>query len=168
MTDKALFDLDAKGRYCLAYDNHQWIIRKRSTNRGDGAGNLEPSYHGTKFIGGSKKGLWRCFRDLEIILTDDAIAQIDTMPDSFLRFLVNHDVETARHHPAIIYELERRFGNKGARGYTIEPCPDGLFRPVCRKPVKGTPQADEANSGTQPPETAGSPPGASVPAPEGL
>ena len=88
MTDRTLFDLDAAGRYHLAYDSNQWIIHKRhGTRRKDAADGRKAGqglWQAIWFIGGPKRGLWRSFRELEIILTDDAIARVDALPDDFL------------------------------------------------------------------------------------
>ena len=88
MTDKTLFDLDAAGRWRLAYDSNQWIIQKRGgTRRKDATGRDRQGkdvWQSIRFIGGPKKGLWRSFRELEIMLTDDAIAWVDALSDDFL------------------------------------------------------------------------------------
>ncbi len=86
MTDKVLFDLDAAGRWQLAYDGNQWIIQKRKgmrrKNAADRAG--QEMWRGIMFIGGPKNGLWRSFRELGVMLTAGALARIDALPDDFL------------------------------------------------------------------------------------
>ena len=86
MTDRVLFDLDAAGRWQLAYDGNQWIIeQRRGTRRKDAANRAgQEMWRGIMFIGGPKSGLWRSFRELEIMLTNDAIALVDALPDDFL------------------------------------------------------------------------------------
>ncbi len=86
MTDKVLFNLDAAGRWQLAYDGNQWIIQKRKGMRrkdaADRAG--QELWRAIRFIGGPKSGLWRSFRELGIVLTAGALTRIDALPDDFL------------------------------------------------------------------------------------
>ena len=86
MMDRTLFDLDAAGRWRLAYDSNQWIIQKRGGARRQDAADRagQELWRGITFIGGPKRGLWRSFRELEIMLTDDALTRVDALPDDFL------------------------------------------------------------------------------------
>ena len=99
MTDKALFDLDAAGRWRLAYDSNQWIIeQRRGTRRKDAADRAgQELWRGITFIGGPKSGLWRSFRELEIMLTDDALTRVDALPDDFLTWWAQARQKEARH-----------------------------------------------------------------------
>ncbi len=104
MADKFLFMLNAK--YRLAHDQRQWIVQRRSGKE---------AWHVIAFVGSKKATLKRIFKKNKILLTDKAIAKVDALPDTFLRFLIAHDLETALVHPAIVCELERRFGRDKAR-----------------------------------------------------
>ena len=90
MPDLPLFELDAEGRWRLAYDQHQWIVQRRDGRR---------TWRGIAFIGSKKSSLWRMFRERQIWLTDEAIARVDALPDHFFSFLRQHDPELATRHP---------------------------------------------------------------------
>ena len=90
MADIPLFELDAEGRWRLAFDGRQWIIQRRDGRR---------TWRGIVFIGSEKSALWRTFREKEIRLTDEAIARVDALPDHFFSFLRQHDPELATRHP---------------------------------------------------------------------
>ncbi len=138
MADKLLFMLNDK--YRLAHDQRQWIVQRRSGKE---------AWHGIAFVGSKKTALRRIFKKNKIWLSDKAIAEVDALPDTFLRFLIAHDLETAQKHPAIVCELERRFGRDKARDYMIEGNLDDGLKFMLRKPAKGTAQRDEAVRGTQ-------------------
>ena len=90
MADTPLFELDAKGRWRLPYDQHQWIIQHRSGRS---------TWRAIAFIGSKKTTLWRTFREREIRLTDEVIARVDALPDHFFGFLREHDPALAKRHP---------------------------------------------------------------------
>ena len=138
MADKLLFMLNAK--YRLAHDQRQWIVQRRSGKE---------AWHGIAFVGSTKATLRRIFKKNKIWLTDKAIAKVEALPDTFLRFLIAHDLETALVHPAIVCELERRFGRDKARDYMIEGNLDDGLKFMLRKPAKGTAQRDESVPGAQ-------------------
>ncbi len=138
MADKLLFMLNAK--YRLAHDQRQWIVQRRSGKE---------AWHGIAFVGSMKATLKRIFKKNKIWLTDKAISEVDALPDTFLRFLIAHDLETALIHPAIVCELERRFGRDKARDYMIEGNLDDGLKFMLRKPAKGTAQRDESVPGAQ-------------------
>ncbi len=138
MADKLLFMLNDK--YRLAHDQRQWIVQRRSGKE---------AWHAIAFVGSKKTTLKRIFKKNKIWLTDEAIAKVDALPDTFLRFLIAHDLETALGHPAIVCELERRFGRDKARDYTIEGNLDDGLKLMLRKPAKGTAQHDESVPGAQ-------------------
>lgn len=103
MADKPLFDLTVDGRWRLAYDKHQWIVQQGKLRRSakaqstlDRASASTLGYRGVQFIGGPKEGLWHAFRKLGILLTEEAIAKIDAMPDSFLTWLRHYDLAAWR------------------------------------------------------------------------
>jgi len=90
MADIPLFMLDAEGRWRLSYDQNQWIVQRRDGRR---------TWRGIAFVGSKKSTLWRIFREKQIWLTDDVIASVDDLPDTFFRFLRNHNPELAKRHP---------------------------------------------------------------------
>ena len=142
MADKLLFNLNDKFR--LACDAHQWVVQRRSGKE---------AWHGIAFVGSKKADLWQIFTEKKIRLTDEAIAKVDALPNSFLRFLIAHDSETARQHPAIVCELERRFGRDKARDYMIEGNLDDGLKFVLQKPAKGAAQRNGAVPGIQMPDS---------------
>ena len=93
MSDKPLFDLN--GKYRLAYDVNQWVVQKRKGKPGE----RSSSWGGISFIGSEKRHLRRIFREKGIALTDDAIAKVDAMPETFFGFLREHEPDLARQHP---------------------------------------------------------------------
>lgn len=90
MADTPLFDLDVEGQWRLAHDKHQWILQRRDGRR---------TWRSVSFVGSNKSTLWRIFREKGIRLTDDAITKVDALPDTFFRFLRNHDPALAKRHP---------------------------------------------------------------------
>ncbi len=90
MADKPLFNLDAEGRWRLAYDRNQWIIqRRKGPSRGS---NVVPGrdsgWMAVSFVGGKKATLERLFREKGISLTAEAQARLDALPEQFLDFVV--------------------------------------------------------------------------------
>ena len=94
MPDRPLFDLDATGKWRLAHDKNQWIIQKR-TARGclKGTRNGEPSFRGVWFVGSKKATLSEGFQRHSVELTDEARAQFNALPATFLEWA------TARRKP---------------------------------------------------------------------
>ncbi len=89
MADKPLFNLDAKGRWRLAYDKQQWIIQRRvgSARPGKGAAVRDTGWKGVSFIGGEKRVLRRCLREAGVALTAKAQVRLDALPERFLDFV---------------------------------------------------------------------------------
>ncbi len=98
MTDQPLFDLDAEARWRLAYDKQQWVLqraKKRRTPRRQrppsSALEWAPSsvvdWRGIPFIGSEKRVLRRCIREAGVVLTPEAQARLDALPDQFLDFI---------------------------------------------------------------------------------
>jgi len=90
MADNPLFNLDAEGRWRLAYDRQQWIIQRRKgparpSNR---SGIAESGWRGVSFVGGKKATLARLFREKGISMTPEALARLDALPEQFLDFVV--------------------------------------------------------------------------------
>ncbi len=91
MTDKPLFDLDAKGRWRLAYDSQQWVVQRRAqkprVRRLEGHAIADSGWRGVSFVGGKKATLERIFREKGIVLTVEAAAQLDALPERFMDFI---------------------------------------------------------------------------------
>ncbi len=85
MGDKPLFNLDADGRWRLAYDKNQWVLQRRvgSPDRNT-SGIRESGWRAVSFVGGKKATLVRLFREKGIILTAEAQASFDALPERFL------------------------------------------------------------------------------------
>jgi hypothetical protein len=115
MADKPLFNLDAKGRWRLAYDRNQWVLQRRDraprpgkgagvavaccdgpegpadaaeTGRGSNGRSIHRSgWKGVSFIGGEKRVLRRCLREAGVVLTAEAQVRLDALPGKFLDFV---------------------------------------------------------------------------------
>ncbi len=88
MADKPLFNLDAKGRWRLAYDSNQWVLQKRAGSPGRNRyGIRESGWRGVSFVGGGKATLGRLFREKGISLTSKAQARFDALPERFMDFV---------------------------------------------------------------------------------
>ena len=89
MADKPLFTLDADGRWRLAYDAQQWIIQRRkgSARPANKSGIAESGWRGVSFIAGEKRVLRRCIREAGVVLTTEATARLDALPETFLDFI---------------------------------------------------------------------------------
>ena len=93
MADLPLFTLDAEGRWRLAYDPLQWIVQRRKTlprpsEVGDSA---EPCWRAVSFIGSTKRVLRRVLGERGVVLTADAHARLDALPDRFKTFIAVAD-----------------------------------------------------------------------------
>ncbi len=91
MTDKPLFNLDAEGRWRLAYDSHQWVVQRRAqkprVRRLEGHAIADSGWRGVSFVGGKKATLHRLFREKGIDLTNEAQTQFDALPEKFMDFV---------------------------------------------------------------------------------
>ncbi len=89
MTDKPLFNLDAEGRWRLAYDSQQWVVqrRRRAPRRSERAGISDSGWRGVSFVGGKKATLGRIYREKGISLTPEAQVRFDALPEQFLDFI---------------------------------------------------------------------------------
>ncbi len=89
MADKPLFNLDAEGRWRLAYDSNQWIIQRRkgSTRPANRSGIAESGWRGVSFVGGRKATLARLLGEKGISLTAEAQARFDALPERFTDFV---------------------------------------------------------------------------------
>ena len=90
MADNPLFTLDADGRWRLAYDSNQWIIQRRkgSARPANRSGIAESGWRGVSYVGGTKTTLRRVLRETGVVLTAEAQARLDALPEQFLNFVV--------------------------------------------------------------------------------
>ncbi len=88
MADKPLFNLDAKGRWRLAYDRQQWVLqrRRRAPGRSERAGIADSGWRGVSFVGSTKTTLVRVLGEKGVVLTPEAQARLDVLPEQFLNF----------------------------------------------------------------------------------
>ena len=89
MADKPLFNLDAEGRWRLAYDRNQWVIqRRKGPPRPYGVvPGRDSGWMALSFVGGKKATLERLFREKGISLTPEAQARFNALPETFLEFI---------------------------------------------------------------------------------
>ena len=93
MADKPLFNLDAEGRWRLAYDPLQWIVQRRKTlprpsEVGDSA---ESRWRAVSFVGSTKRVLHRVLSEKGVVLTAEAQARLNALPERFMAFLAEID-----------------------------------------------------------------------------
>ena len=90
MADKSLFNLDAEGRWRLSYDRHQWILQRRagSPRPGKGSAVRDTGWKAVSFVGSKKRVLHRCICEAGVVLTSEALARLDALPEQFLDFVV--------------------------------------------------------------------------------
>ena len=90
MTDTPLFTLDADARWRLAYDSQQWIVQRKvgSPRPGKGAAVRDTGWKGVSFVGSTKRILRRVLRESGVVLTPEALARLDALPERFLDFVV--------------------------------------------------------------------------------
>ncbi len=91
MTDKPLFNLDAKGRWRLAYDRQQWVIQHRTKKARVShteCGSIRDSgWRAVSFIGGKKATLVRVLGEKGVVLTPEAVARLDALPERCMDFI---------------------------------------------------------------------------------
>ncbi len=89
MAEKPLFNLDAEGRWRLAYDRQQWIIqRSKGPARPCGVvPGRDSGWMAVSFVGGKKATLARLFREKGISLTTEAQSRFDVLPEQFADFI---------------------------------------------------------------------------------
>ena len=91
MTDEPLFNLDAKGRWRLAYDSQQWVIQHRTkkarVSHTEGGSIRDSGWRGVSFVGGKKATLARVLGEKGVILTAEAQARLDALPERFIDFV---------------------------------------------------------------------------------
>ncbi len=95
MADKPLFSLDAEGRWRLAYDRQQWVVQRRAkkarVSHTEGGSIADSGWRGVSFIGNEKRVLRRVLREKAVILTVEAQARVDALPETFRDFLAQID-----------------------------------------------------------------------------
>ncbi len=95
MADKPLFSLDAEGRWRLAYDRQQWVVQRRTkkarVSHTEGGSIADSGWRGVSFIGSEKRVLRRVLREKAVILTVEAQARLDALPETFRDFLAAID-----------------------------------------------------------------------------
>ncbi len=91
MTDTPLFNLDAEARWRLAYDRQRWVVQRRAqkprVRRLEGHAIADSGWRGVSFIGGTKATLRRVLREKGVVLTVEAQARLDALPEQFLEFV---------------------------------------------------------------------------------
>ena len=95
MADKPLFNLDAEGRWRLAYDPRQWVVQRRAgepCRRGsDSAAMRRTGWRAVSFVGSTKRVLARVLGEKGVVLTTEAQARLDALPERFMAFLAEID-----------------------------------------------------------------------------
>ncbi len=92
MTDKPLFNLDAEGRWRLAYDRQQWVIqhriKKARVSHTEGGSIRDSGWRGVSpFVGSTKATLARILGEKGVVLTSEAQARLDALPERFMDFI---------------------------------------------------------------------------------
>ncbi len=91
MADNPLFILDAEGRWRLAYDANQWVLQQRrgkaSASHIEGRSIARSGYEAVSFIGSEKRVLHRVLGEKGVVLTSEAQARLDALPDMFMDFI---------------------------------------------------------------------------------
>ena len=91
MADKSLFLLDADARWRLAYDANQWIVQQRRgkarASHIEGRPIARSGYEAVSFIGSTKTTLARVLGERGVVLTAEAKARLDALPERFRDFI---------------------------------------------------------------------------------
>ena len=89
MADNPLFNLDAEGRWRLAYDRNQWVIQRRdgSPRASEAPAGRNSGYRAVSFVGSSKRVLRRVLGEAGVVLTPEAQARFDALPEQFMVFI---------------------------------------------------------------------------------
>ncbi len=84
MADKPLFNLDAEGRWRLAYDRQQWVLqrRRRAPRRSERAGIADSGWRPVSFIGSTKATLARVLGEKGVVPAKIAEA-VEALVDDF-------------------------------------------------------------------------------------
>ncbi len=89
MADNPLFNLDAECRWRLAYDSNQWIVQRRkgSARPANRSAIADSGWRGVSFVGSTKATLARVLGEKGVVLTAEAAARLDALPDNFAAFI---------------------------------------------------------------------------------
>ncbi len=91
MADKPLFILDTDARWRLAYDANQWVVQRRigkaRASHIEGRSIARSGYEAVSFIGSEKRVLARVLGEKRVILTAEAAARLDALPERFTDFI---------------------------------------------------------------------------------
>ena len=120
MADKLLFILDTEGRWRLAYDRQQWVLQRRSGKARAVGLEARPSrgsgWEGASFIGSEKRVLRRVLGEKGVVLTPEAQARLDALPERFMNFIAT--LET-------VADLGQRESPEPENGRTVRSRPLG-------------------------------------------
>ena len=121
MADKPLFILDAEGRWRLAYDRQQLVLQRRAgtpCRRGsDSAAMRRTGWRAVSFVGSTKRVLTRVLGEKDVVLTPEAQARLDALPERFMDFITT--LET-------VADLGQRESPEPENGRTVRShLPDG-------------------------------------------
>ncbi len=94
MADRPLVSLDNEARWRLGYDGNQWVLQRRqqAARPGNSHGIRDSGWRGVSFIGSEKRVLRRVLREAGVVLTAEAQAQLDTLPEQFMDFIAAPDI----------------------------------------------------------------------------
>ncbi len=91
MADKLLFNLDAEGRWRLAFDRQQWVLQQRRgkarASHIEGRSIARSGYEAVSFIGRNKRVLARVLGEKGVVLTAEAAARLDALSERFTDFV---------------------------------------------------------------------------------
>ncbi|MEE8531897.1 MAG: hypothetical protein V3S34_06760 [Hyphomicrobium sp.] len=91
MADQSLFTLDTEARWRLAYDRQQWVVQRRTqkprARRLKGHAIADSGWRGVSFIGSTKTTLARVLGERGVVLTAEAQARLDALPECFADFI---------------------------------------------------------------------------------
>ncbi len=88
MADTVLFNLDADGRWRLAYNDRQWIIQKHRP--------ASDKTTAVAFIATYKRVLLDVIREKGVSLSAEAVTRLDALPDSFREFAARPKISAAQ------------------------------------------------------------------------
>ncbi len=100
MADNPLFNLDAESRWRLAYDRQQWVLQRRAqkprVKRLEGHAVADSGWRGVSFIGSEKRVLRRVLGEKGVVLTAEAAALLDALPERFIDFVAAPEMFVAQ------------------------------------------------------------------------
>ncbi len=90
MADRPLFTLDAEACWRLAFDRQQWVVQRRTKKARVSpteGGSIADSGWRAPFVGSEKRVLARVLGEKGVVLTPEAQARLDALPERFLDFV---------------------------------------------------------------------------------